>query len=125
MGAKPASASVVLLLGVTPDPFLWVQGKKANGLSSALSIVSSKKKKKKGSFCMFSVVQNRLWEGIEFVSKMDMCVIGSLELLRSSTQHAACGNRETCMRENVMLTNGQAQLETSFQKACGSFSLYH
>lgn len=46
MGAKPASASVVLLLGVTPDPFLWVQGKKANGLSSALSIVSSKKKKK-------------------------------------------------------------------------------
>lgn len=74
---------------------------------------------------MFLVVQNKLWEGIEFVSKMDTCVIGSLELLRSSTQHAACGNRETCMRENVMLTNGQAQLETSFQKACGSFSLYH
>lgn len=122
MGAKPASASVVLLLGVTPDPFPWVQGKKVNELSSALSIVSSKKK---GSFCMFLVVQIKLWEGIEFVSKMDTCMIGSLELLRSSTQHAACGNRETCMRENVMLTNGPAQLETSFQKACGSFSLYH
>lgn len=45
MGAKPASASVVLLLGVTPDPFPWVRGKTANGLSSALSIVSSKKGK--------------------------------------------------------------------------------
>lgn len=43
MGAKPASASVVFLLVVTPDPFLWVQGKKVNGLSSALSIISSKK----------------------------------------------------------------------------------
>lgn len=80
---------------------------------------------KKGSFCIFLVVQNKLWEGIEFVSKMNTCFFFFTELLRSGTQCAACGNRETCMRENVMITNGQAQLETSFQKACGSFSLYH